>query len=336
VLDKAAARAEKAFAGGDGKRAATLYDQGYAVAERSRIHAYPAWADFERRYAAAASAALDDAAARLDGGALVALAPALDQAQVNRPELVARRQRLATLPKPGAHLADHDGPTLAFVPARYQGETLDHSFALGVTEVSRADFLAFVDATKRALAKCKDGPALVAFFKRRDARDPGFPQEPQHPAVCVSHDDAVAYAQWLSQRSGQRYRLPTQAEWQHAARGAGEGAPACTLGNVADQAVASGARHDCSDGARFTTPGAKFQASALGLYDLVGNAAEWSADCTGHGSAATCQAMGSSFRDGPKKPLLGVEAHPADTPTPDLGFRVLRELSFETLPSPAR
>ena len=337
VMEQAGARAERALAAGEGDTAAKLFDASYALAERSRIRNYPAWAKFEQRFVKALEQALARAERTLDGAAADTLAPALDTAATRRKEFARRRERLARLPKPGQALADRDGPPLVFVPASYGGDALDHAYALGAREVTRDEYLAFLDQSKRPVAKCRDERGLFANLRRRDVRKPGFDQLGTHPAVCVTHGDAEAYAQWLSKKTGKRYRLPSAAEWQHAARSVDATASPCAIGDVFDRDSAGTSlsnRYECSDGFRYTAPVAKFEPSRLGLYDLVGNVAEWTADCApGSKQEPECQALGSSFKDETRRPMLGAETKDSDGAAPDLGFRLLRELALDDMPA---
>lgn len=99
------------------------------------------------------------------------------------------------------------------------------------------------------------------------------------PVIMVSWNDAQAYVQWLSQRTGQRYRLLTSAEWEIAARAGtttnfswGDQDPVC------DQNARNGANFAaCTDDR--TRPVGSFQPNAFGLYDVHGNVREWVADC---------------------------------------------------------
>jgi len=95
----------------------------------------------------------------------------------------------------------------------------------------------------------------------------------EQPAVRVSWHDAVAYAQWLSQKTGKRFRLPTEAEWEYAARAGTQ--TAYYWGNGI-----GGGRANCSDcGSRWdgeqTAPVGSFKPNAFGLFDMLGNVWEW-------------------------------------------------------------
>jgi formylglycine-generating enzyme required for sulfatase activity len=168
-------------------------------------------------------------------------------------------------------------------------------FALAKTEVTRAQFAAFVAATGyQAGSSCflfENG--RFKEYQGKTWRDPGFAQTDNDPVACVDWDDAQAYVAWLSRRTGQRYRLPSEAEWEYAARaGSATARPwgdsadqACTHANVMD---ATGKRqipgvnweaHPCSDGYAWTAPVASYQANAFGLYDMIGNLWEWTQDC---------------------------------------------------------
>lgn len=106
-------------------------------------------------------------------------------------------------------------------------------------------------------------------------RAPGFAQEDDHPVVCVSWHDAVAYAQWLSRRTGRNFRLPTEAEWEYAARSGGK--PEKFAGGDDIEAVAW---YSGNSGNRTHPVGQKL-ANGLGLYDMSGNVWQWTADWYG-------------------------------------------------------
>ncbi|MDF0665515.1 MAG: formylglycine-generating enzyme family protein [Nitrospira sp.] len=95
----------------------------------------------------------------------------------------------------------------------------------------------------------------------------------QRPVVNVSWGDAKAYAHWLSQRTGKRYRLPTEAEWEYAARSGGQEQ---MWPGTSDESLL---KDYAVYGAKRTEPVGRTQANGLGLYDMSGNVSEWLEDC---------------------------------------------------------
>jgi formylglycine-generating enzyme required for sulfatase activity len=106
--------------------------------------------------------------------------------------------------------------------------------------------------------------------------DQGFGRG-RRPVISVSWDEAVDYAAWLSQQTGKRYRLPTEAEWEYAARAGTE--TAYWWGNEMKpgfvNCMSCGARRD----KRQTEPVGSFKSNPFGLYDTAGNVREWVQDC---------------------------------------------------------
>lgn len=115
----------------------------------------------------------------------------------------------------------------------------------------------------------------------------------KQPVVSVNYrDEAVAFARWLEGKSGRKYRLPTEAEWEYAARaGAAAQNPwgnispkACGYANVLDMtskrafSAYGPDNHKCNDGYQVSAPVGSFQPNAYGLYDMMGNVWEWTGD----------------------------------------------------------
>lgn len=178
-----------------------------------------------------------------------------------------------------------------------------YPLALSQTEVTVAQFSMFVadsgyqtDAERNfggrgCVSEAHYGQGDWGWVEGRSWRNPGYPQTPDHPVVCVSWNDAEAYVAWLAKQTGQPYRLPTEAEWEYSARAgtttrssAGEhDAGLCSVANIGDmtfeRAYGRTPEVGCEDGYARTAPAASFEPNPFGLHDMHGNAWEWVADC---------------------------------------------------------
>lgn len=117
---------------------------------------------------------------------------------------------------------------------------------------------------------------------------PGYAQADDHPVTCINWPDANAYADWLSERTGRRYRLPSEAEFEYFNRAGLDGdygfdvagqEQLCQVMNGADLASGQPYANPCDDGFDGTSPVGNFPANAFGLFDTGGNLWEFTADC---------------------------------------------------------
>jgi formylglycine-generating enzyme len=141
-------------------------------------------------------------------------------------------------------------------------------------------------------AKSERGDAFEGRNPKYSWRNPGFAQGDDHPVVNVSWNDAMALAKWLSEKEGKTYRLPTEAEWEYAARAGTRtryysGDDPQSLLKVANTFDADAGKNWVrwktfvlagKDGFEFTAPAGSFTPNAFGLYDMHGNAWEWCSD----------------------------------------------------------
>jgi formylglycine-generating enzyme required for sulfatase activity len=159
-------------------------------------------------------------------------------------------------------------------------------FFIGRFPVTQDDYARFVRATGYRLPAVREIP-LIARDKEFTFKELAAPyvwrqREPPaghgaHPVVLVQYEDAVAYCEWLSERLSRPTRLPTEAEWEKAARSGAEGtrypwghqiAPS-HANYLADASV----KHQ-----RGTRPTGTYPPNAYGLYDMIGNVWEWVSD----------------------------------------------------------
>ena len=228
-------------------------------------------------------------------------------------------------------------------------------FWLGSHEVTVGEFRRFVQATNyRTEAEREDGcyywDGEWKKDKDRNWRSPGFEQGDRHPAVCVSWNDAQAYIDWLNRQGQAGFRLPSEAEWEYAARAKTQTArfwgeapdDACQYANVADKTakITYGywTVHACTDGYVHTAPAGQFRPNPFGLYDLLGNVWEWTCsdyDADYGGAEKTCATKGNSgarrvvrgggWSDDPRNVRSAYRTRgPPDTRFSNIGFRLAR------------
>ena len=169
--------------------------------------------------------------------------------------------------------------------------TFDRPFAIGKYEVTSGDFARFVDRARyRTEARrdpeygCRHEDTTREERTRNSGRRwnrPGFDQTDRHPVTCVSIRDAMAYARWLSQETGHRYRLPGAAEWEYAWRA---GSPRAMLyrnrTGISDICrYAHVGRRDCFSGVRFTVEVGSLLQNGIGLHNMHGNVEEITLAC---------------------------------------------------------
>lgn len=180
---------------------------------------------------------------------------------------------------------------------------IQQPFALGKYEVTVGEFRHFAQAAnyRTDAERDPDNGCFTlempfangwSWSRWRNWRHLAYEVTDAQPVVCIGLDDVQAYISWLSERTGAIYRLPSEAEWEYAARAGSEtiyhfgndDASLCEYGNVQDEtnfptgtswADAVG----CSDGAVFPAPVGSYAPNAWGFYDTIGNVWEWTADC---------------------------------------------------------
>ena len=185
---------------------------------------------------------------------------------------------------------------------------ITRDFWMGTFEVSLAQFRAFVEATQYQTEAESSGEGSYGYDSTAKDILPrvefnwkkwGAKQSDTSPVVNVSWNDAAAFCEWLSKQEEATYRLPTEAEWEYACRAGtntrfyngDEVASVVRVGNVWDQSLfdlIGPMNHldttilitpvPARDGFPLTSPAGRFRSNAFGLYDTIGNVAEWCSD----------------------------------------------------------
>jgi len=175
-------------------------------------------------------------------------------------------------------------------------------FWMGATHVTVGQFAAFAEATGYRTAAERDGFSNGIWnlqekkWNRLEGaswKNPGFPQDENHPVVAVTWNDARAFCAWLSAQEHRSYRLPTEAEWEYACRAGvttaypwgdnpddGQGWANCD-DVVSKKEFNLFPAFNWSDGWYYTSPVGTFRPNAWGFYDMIGNALQWCGDWYG-------------------------------------------------------
>ncbi|HEY6985899.1 MAG TPA: bifunctional serine/threonine-protein kinase/formylglycine-generating enzyme family protein [Rhodanobacteraceae bacterium] len=324
-----AAMTKDAIDRADADAAATAIDHATTLADAAKLKKSKVLDSYRDVVVAAIDKRRQRGHGPFDAGQLTPLAgivPALEKLDPAQAEqLKTDLARPVKLLHDGGRFRDRGGPELAVIPARADpGDHVDYAYALGITDVTRSDYDRFAKATGRPPSRCLQSQSLFARFREYSWDAPGFEQAGDHPVVCVSWQDAKAYTEWLSRKTDEHYRLPTQQEWMHVAQ-AIVVASGCGGGNFSPSS--------CDDGYENTSPVAHFPATRFGLYDVVGNVAVWTADCAiplDGGECRTHVIRGLSWRD-ERDPaqVWREETSAGDIGYATIGFRVLREISAD-------
>ena len=242
---------------------------------------------------------------------------------------------------------------------------VDKGFAMARSAISIGQFRDFVRASGYVPESQSKGGGSVYDEQSGGLRDDasvtwqddyaGKPGQDRLPVINVSWNDAKAYTDWLSKRTGKTYRLPSEAEFEYALRAGstsrywwGDDAPSSKLENLTGGNDRSGSGRRWSnafggykDGYWGPAPTMSFSANPFGLYDMGGNVSEWVADCWHDNyirAPRTAEAWvnpgctrrvirGGSWGSAPEMVRSAYrQGAPADLRNARVGFRVVREL----------
>ncbi len=159
------------------------------------------------------------------------------------------------------------GPKMTWIPA---GSVIMANkpigigrFAMGIYEITVAEYLKFVNSTNSNLPEWQEY-AKISRIKRYYSKLGTALKSDNYPIVGISWHNAKAYTKWLSQQTGKTYTLPTEAQWEYAAR-AGNQTIKLNQANCLN----------CGDRYKYTSPVGTFPENPFGLYDMLGNVLEW-------------------------------------------------------------
>ena len=214
---------------------------------------------------------------------------------------------------------------------RYIGENAAHqvdikyAYAIGATPVTVSQFAMFVEQTNyqtdaeltNTCTSIKNGQ--ITPIANSNWKKPGFKQHDNSPAVCISQNDANSYAKWLSAQTGSSYRLPSEEEWEVAARAGSQ--EKYWWGNEFIAGAANTGWSGTPWANESTAPVSAFKPNGLGIYDAVGNVWQWTNSSDGI-------TKGGAWNFSPDMAAAGKQLVLSSSSAANyVGFRVVRELN---------
>lgn len=208
-----------------------------------------------------------------------------------------------------------------------QSYDIANSFGIGEMEITVADFKRFVESSNYVTdAEKTKGCAYYdsgepVWQENLNWRAPGFNQNDQHPVVCVSLKDAQAYVDWLSNQSGNTYRLPSEVDWEYAARAGQESD--YWWGDTVNTNKANCGWCGSEWSNVSTAPAGRFARNQFGLFDTVGNVWEWALSANSDSGAVV---RGGAWNFAPRLARVSTRMEmDSEFRSNYIGFRVLRE-----------
>ena len=212
---------------GDDAAVRDLISRMQRLAEQDRAAGSARMAQLRKQLSSGLSARMNEAQTKFDRAAAERVVASARGLGMDKGQIAALQARAAKIVQPGDRLADNTIGDMTLVD---NGGKL---VAVSRASVSRDDYAAFVKATKRPPSLCRERASLLRVLAPRTWETPGFEQSGNGSVVCVSWQDAEAYARWQSQRGNHRYRLPNASEAQAASRNDNGKAVAEWLGECA-------------------------------------------------------------------------------------------------------
>ncbi|BBN80282.1 NirV precursor [Pseudoalteromonas sp. A25] len=206
-------------------------------------------------------------------------------------------------------------------------KVLSNSYGMQSTEVTVGEFRMFIESTgyvtaaqkSRGCAYYKDGEPVWELDYNWQA--PGYEQAENFPVVCVSYEDAKAYANWLSAEQGEQFRLPNEVEWEYAARAGTKSE--YPWGNEIGKSLANCGWCGSEWSNKSAAPVGEFPPNYYGLYDTVGNVWEWTQK---RASQSGVTVRGGAWNFAPSLARVSTRLELAtDFRANYIGFRLVRE-----------